>query len=135
MQNQIFLSRGLNAAAAASRSTLEDGGRTPGSLIFPDAGLFNPQDVGSDKMQCNLAHGSNFPSTKLRPVLDSNPGERSQFMTWKADNDHDHELDLTLSLNIRPRQDKKPKIWEVADDEEEVDSHLSLSLFTHTIKS
>lgn len=58
--------------------------------------------------------------------IQERPGENPQGQSsvrWKAD---DHGPDLNLSLNIGPRQEKKQR-WE---EEEEVDSSLSLSLFS-----
>jgi len=63
-------------------------------------------------------------SREVEPYFVSRSGN-SDTVRWK-DDDHDRGLDLDLSLNIGSKKAKRERNWE----EEEVDSSLTLSLFS-----
>ena len=62
-------------------------------------------------------------SREVEPYFVSRSGN-SDTVRWK-DDDHDRGLDLDLSLNIGSKKAKRERNWE-----EEVDSSLTLSLFS-----
>ncbi|WOK96676.1 Myb family transcription factor PHL11 isoform X2 [Canna indica] len=129
MQSQI-LSR-ANEMILADRNRLRSKRDVEkGSIIFPDASIYKPYDEACSSEIQQLVHDQyQFPNAKARPreirpeITYSLVQDYCASTTAKSGND---EPDLTLSLNIGSKQEKKPRVWE----DEEVDSNLSLSLFT-----